>query len=780
MTTYNTGNPVGSTDVRDLYDNAQNLDSLVNGPLTSYADRLGAPRKSWRGIEQDFAAFLAASGFELPALEYAGGSPLVVDRPTQLIFRTGFPGTLYGVKSTEPFPATLTGTWATDESRLVVRSDGDLRQDLANATDPAKGAGLVGYAGGTVADALGSFVSPAMFGAIGDGIVDDTAAVQAAVLSGKSVLIPAGASYRLTGMVDVPAGVRIYGAGEIYVDQTPYIRGLNLSAGCSVDGVKFRGRSSATAMSTGLAGGYRGVAISASNCSNVRINNCKFYSFVSDTINVGAGIIGFGYSNNMVVSDCYFDDSNDGFFDIESSYYTGDCVFSRNISYSNSDVFIGISSVGSSTNAPETEISAVAHHIISDNIHIKRRGKSLLPGRLMGRHALSIHYSEGRSYATITGNVFGVCSRHGIYMRGNEPGGIGLPVGPNIVANNFLVYCGNALDDLSTYHSGVMLEVNTHTVVTGNHFYKSGYTPTGNPAAANAYDILTARGSQYVTIANNMMRGAKDGAIYLNMSVPGYVSKQIIVSENQIVSNGFGIFVAVDPGAGDCRDIKITGNIIQLFSTTALGYANFNFGIGFELPVGQSNSLEVTGNTVTGLGKTDGQYGLCLGGSIPGSMESTARVHGNTFRDLYRGFASWRATSGPSGVEYVYHKAWGVHTRITGNTFQNCAEALYSAKNGNNALAFVEPSNKFIGCDSTSISTTVDANPSVVIGEVSGVDATGVANVNLRVTTPPSSESYQIGDTVTHPSPSAGGSIGFVCTTTGSPGVWKSYGAISA
>ena len=145
MTTHNTVNPVGSTDVRDLYDNAQNLDSLVNGPLTSYANRLGAQRKSWRGIEQDFAAFLAASGFELPALEYVGGTPLVVDRPTQLIFRTGFPDTLYGVKSTEPFPATLSGTWATDESRLVVRSDGDLRQDIANSTDLAKGAGLVGW-----------------------------------------------------------------------------------------------------------------------------------------------------------------------------------------------------------------------------------------------------------------------------------------------------------------------------------------------------------------------------------------------------------------------------------------------------------------------------------------------------------------------------------------------------------------------------------------------------------------------------------------------------------
>ena len=30
MTTYNTGNPLGSTSPKDLYDNAENLDELVN------------------------------------------------------------------------------------------------------------------------------------------------------------------------------------------------------------------------------------------------------------------------------------------------------------------------------------------------------------------------------------------------------------------------------------------------------------------------------------------------------------------------------------------------------------------------------------------------------------------------------------------------------------------------------------------------------------------------------------------------------------------------------
>lgn len=40
MTTANTGNPVGSVDVRDLYDNAENLDNFSNGSLDAYPDHL--------------------------------------------------------------------------------------------------------------------------------------------------------------------------------------------------------------------------------------------------------------------------------------------------------------------------------------------------------------------------------------------------------------------------------------------------------------------------------------------------------------------------------------------------------------------------------------------------------------------------------------------------------------------------------------------------------------------------------------------------------------------
>ena len=49
MTTYNTGNPIGSTDPRDLYDNAENFDSAMHTPETTWTDRLGNTRPSWAG-----------------------------------------------------------------------------------------------------------------------------------------------------------------------------------------------------------------------------------------------------------------------------------------------------------------------------------------------------------------------------------------------------------------------------------------------------------------------------------------------------------------------------------------------------------------------------------------------------------------------------------------------------------------------------------------------------------------------------------------------------------
>lgn len=109
---YNTGNPVPSTDFRDLSDNTQNIDLGMTSSALTFTDRMGVARKTWFAMETDFATAQAAR-----AATFAAG---------------------------EATRAALTA-------------------NLANSSDPAKGSALVGHEGTTVKlalDALGPAASP--------------------------------------------------------------------------------------------------------------------------------------------------------------------------------------------------------------------------------------------------------------------------------------------------------------------------------------------------------------------------------------------------------------------------------------------------------------------------------------------------------------------------------------------------------------------------------------------------------------------------------------------
>ena len=204
---FNTGNPVPSTDARDLYDNATNLDKATNGTDPTWTDRLGVTRKSWAGMEQEFLQFLADSGFEMPPLAYVDGAALQILRPTQVIQRDN---QLYRAMLPATFPVALSGTWASDQLKLTPMSDHSLRQELA----ALPGAGLVGFDAGedypinTVGAELktqgAEIVSlrPGIPGAVGNGVADDTAAIQAAVTASGGVLtFEQGKTYKITGKI---------------------------------------------------------------------------------------------------------------------------------------------------------------------------------------------------------------------------------------------------------------------------------------------------------------------------------------------------------------------------------------------------------------------------------------------------------------------------------------------------------------------------------------------------------------------------------------------------
>ncbi|WP_110970882.1 hypothetical protein [Pseudomonas huaxiensis] len=233
---YNTGNPVGpdgSSDPRDLFDNAGNIDIAANSRTQiSYPDRLGVQRKTLWGMEQQVNDFLANSGYEPTPLNYVDGAALVVNRPTQLIQRED---SIYSVKLPAAFPVTLTGTWSIDQDRMVAQVDRSLRQDLA---DPFKGVSLVGFKAVGASAASRSlarryeidaksrvnvidYMTEAMIADVlaGTRLVDTypayAAAQNALPLQGGVLIAPAGTS-RLDSMLTLKHGVSMQGTGYMY------------------------------------------------------------------------------------------------------------------------------------------------------------------------------------------------------------------------------------------------------------------------------------------------------------------------------------------------------------------------------------------------------------------------------------------------------------------------------------------------------------------------------------------------------------------------------------
>lgn len=158
MTTYKTGNPLGSVAPQDLFDNSQNIDQAANDLSNEqWIDRLGRTRMTLHGIEasagrqrlsiQNSANLvLAGLGYAVP-VEYVAGLSMTL--PTQTV---SFDGVVYAPK-VDKLPFTTSGVFETDKFRVIQGVSG---LDLASEI----GASMVGMEDGFMLDDLQSITAP--------------------------------------------------------------------------------------------------------------------------------------------------------------------------------------------------------------------------------------------------------------------------------------------------------------------------------------------------------------------------------------------------------------------------------------------------------------------------------------------------------------------------------------------------------------------------------------------------------------------------------------------
>lgn len=221
--TFNTGNPVGSTDARDLYDNAQNFDRFSLGQDLEYPDRLGVPRKSLAGIRAEVTEALSRLGYQVLG-DYATG--LVVQNYGQ-VFRKD--SEFYRAAAELALPYALTGDWSVESASFVSVGDAVLRQEISGGSFLT--ASMIKYGSRSVSSRLADIA-----------ISTDYSSLAEAVADADSLYVPAGV-HEVAGIIPLRSGQRIQLApGAVLVQSTAGDSGV-FSVAAGVSDVEVRGGS---------------------------------------------------------------------------------------------------------------------------------------------------------------------------------------------------------------------------------------------------------------------------------------------------------------------------------------------------------------------------------------------------------------------------------------------------------------------------------------------------------------------------------------------------------
>lgn len=195
MATTPTNKPIPSEDPRDLKYNAGKIDEVVTGNNHYYTDRFGKSRWTIAGFQYTAKEAIRNYGY-ITMDSFEDGATLTL--PNQVL-RYEATGEYYrwdgDFPKIVPAGSTPDSTGEVKQGAWVSVGDASLRSNLASDD----GAGLVGFKSPlansikrTLHDKNNDLVSVKDFGAVGDGVTDDTAAFQAAIDSKKSLYIPDG------------------------------------------------------------------------------------------------------------------------------------------------------------------------------------------------------------------------------------------------------------------------------------------------------------------------------------------------------------------------------------------------------------------------------------------------------------------------------------------------------------------------------------------------------------------------------------------------------------
>ena len=553
------------------------------------------------------------------------------------------------------------------------------------------------------------------FGAKGDGITDDTVAIQNAINSlpfNGSLLIPNSVFIVEPGQIQLKSNIRIIGTGTLKAKPKDYtgtlqgtvyalLQSIAKIQNVLIDGLTFDGNS-ATQTNRGRTydQAWHNDAIFFKGGQDLEIRNCTINDFIGSGIMIGV------------------DTTSPQRIKIQ-----------KNIIKNTKEMFIVV--------YDGIEV------IISDNI-CENAGILGEKPELQGNGILLERGPNIGRDVVISGNIINTTSRKALYSQLDNT----TIIGNTIINSNWAAI---------SLAAGAQ-----NTAIVGNVIKDS-----------NDAGILVASSSGHDNVRNVNLIG---NVIYSTGIAPSSQSEGILISlaDNIKISNnhienyrGYGVYVS-----SGVTDIVIDNNHILSDSTTPFGLG----GILIDSP-----SVQINDNLI----RHCFSYGIRL---QPTAIQSI--IKGNEFIHIVgNGYAIHdQASDIVFDSNYFKDAIVGINLDLNAgnmgtplvksNHFINMsARAInQSGVNYANINSIQLQNNSYINCDDI-ITVTLMGNTN--IPEYSyALNSNG--NKVTKGSAIPLMGTWGIGDICYNTAPIAGGFIGWVCITAGTPGTWKTFGAITA
>lgn len=378
-------------------------------------------------------------------------------------------------------------------------------------------------------------VTPEMFGAVGDGVTDDTQAVRDALDFGGNIYVEN--TYLITDMIKYTKPVNVFGNGEFIVTSGYPL--FFVDSGVSIKGITFEGFTitgdGVTPTATpapdntlmGVIGNYSGANLEDYHIRNVKFKNVSFGIYLD--ANNDDGIV-----RNVSVENCQFKNI------FGSGTGTGNAIAIAN------------------NHAEDGDIAIKNNYI--DNC---------------GRHAIYCSYAKG---VVISGNTI---LNHGL-LNGvsiDNNAAINIARSENIIVeDNFISKCWNISINVTSIDGNeshnITVKNNCITDKAGNvvDLNVGADTPDSNglvrniqivdnyieaPATSNVVSLMTISSGENIHVKGNMFNLLKAAVAY-SRAINVYAYGTMNPSANYFIENNY---IVSNPGIANTRGINLTNDV---------------------------------------------------------------------------------------------------------------------------------------------------------------------------------------------------------------------------